>query len=81
MTGTRGFHKKTLVEQAGEAHTGTSEGSADTGTPGADERGRYLHSFEKCKKQALCALQTHNRTHTRTHACGNQGGSSVFFGG
>ena len=79
MTGTRGF-QKTLVEQAGEAHTGTSEGSADTARLGQTNGAATSAASKSAKKKSfVCTSNTQSHTHTTQHAVtkGNQASFSA----
>ena len=81
MTRTRGFHKKTLVEQAGEAHTGTSEGTQILARLG-QTNGVATSTASKSARNKLFVHFKHTiaRTHAHTHAV-TKGDQASFSAG
>ena len=81
MAGTRGFHKKSLVEQAGEAHTGTSEGTQILARLGQTNRVATSTASKSARNKLFVHFKhTIAHTHAHTHAV-TKGDQASFSAG
>ena len=81
MAGTRGFHKKTLVEQADEAHTGTSEGTQILARLGQTNRVATSTASKSARNKLFVHFKhTIAHTHAHTHAV-TKGDQASFSAG
>ena len=78
MAGTRGFHKKSLFEQAGEAHTSTWEGTQILAR--LEQTNEVATSTaSKSARNKLCVHFKHTIAHTHAHTHAVTKGDQASF--